>query len=195
MNYRNLGLLVIALVLSAGAGGIWVAYLNAMTNTPKATNADNSTTTSTIINETQEAVVSIESDTSTLNLNDSMDVNIKLDSQGFPIKTLALVLKFDPAVIRLNSIAGTGLFDLYLGDTVDPIKGFLTMTGSTIGEKSVFSDPTFMRINISRISDGDTKLTVAHPTTNIVETSAPYTQVFVETSKSFSIVEKSLNIN
>ena len=201
MNYRNLALFVVALVLTAGAGGIWIAYMNA--NQKTAINTTDTTTNTTVtppapttpkINESTDILVGFDMDSTTLALNDSMDINVKLDSSGSALQTLALAIKFDPAVIRVNSIGGTGVFDLYLGDKVDTTKGYAQISGASTGGKTVSNDPQFARINISRISTGETKLTVASPTTG-TDANSPFTQAVISADVSYSVPEKSLTIN
>lgn len=200
MNYRNLALFVVALVLTVGAGGIWIAYMNA--NQKTATTDSTTTTTppvappaatTPVLSESADVLVGFDMDNATLALNDSMDVMVKLDSSGSQVQTLALALKFDPAVIRVNSIAGTGAFDLYLGDKVDTVKGFAQISGATANGKVVSNDPNFARINISRIAAGSTEITVAKPTAN--QNSDPSTQVVLNTGVSYTVPEKSLTIN
>lgn len=200
MNYRNLALFVVALVLTAGAGGIWIAYMNAnqkaaVTNTDSSTNNTTTppATVSPTLAESTDVIVGFELDSTTIALNDSMDLMVKLDSSGSEIQTLALALKFDPAVIRVNSIAGTGAFDLYLGDKVDTVKGYAQISGATTGGKFVSNDPSFARINISRISAGSTEITVAKPTAN--QNSDPSTEVVLSTGVAYTVPEKSLTIN
>ncbi|MFS8130576.1 MAG: hypothetical protein ACMG57_01215 [Candidatus Dojkabacteria bacterium] len=199
MNYRNLALFVVALVLTVGAGGIWIAYMNANQKAATAT-TDTTTTTVTppavvapVLTESTDVLVGFDMDNTTLALNDSMDIMVKLDSSGSQIQTLALALKFDPAVIRVNSIAGTGAFDLYLGDKVDTVKGFAQISGATSNGKVVSNDPSFARINVSRIAAGSTKITVAKPTAT--QNSDPSTQVVLSTGVAYTVPEKSITIN
>ncbi|MEO6729019.1 MAG: hypothetical protein ABIM99_03790 [Candidatus Dojkabacteria bacterium] len=201
MNYRNLALFVVALVLTAGAVGIGIAYMNANQKAAVNTTTTNNTTTTTppaavapTITESTDILVGFDTDTTTLALNDSMDINVKLDSSGSALQTLALALKFDPAVIRVNSIGGTGAFDIYIGDKVDTAKGYAEISGAATGGKTVANDPQFARVNISRISAGETKLTVASPATGN-EVKHPFTQAVLSADLSYSVPEKSLVIN
>lgn len=195
MHYRNLGLFTTGVVLTIAASSVWVAYLNAgqVSRTPEVTNTTNPSTITKEIMESTDTVVSFEFDSAQLSLNDSIDINIKLDSET-PLQTLSLSMGFDPAVIRVNSIAGTGVFDLYLGDKVDTISGHAQITGAAVSGKTVSKDPTFARINISRIAEGKTELKIANPSSK-TSSFNPYTQAVVSPDLSYSVPVRLLKLN
>jgi hypothetical protein len=200
MTYRNLALLLVALVLSFAAAGVWIVYTNQQsapvttetttTTTPTAPVAPQATT---VPSQSPDAMLSFTNESMTLGVNEEGEARVKLDTSGTDVTTVSLVVNFDPSTIRVDSITGAGKFDLYLGNTVDSTGGFAKISGATTAGKSLTSDSSFAKIKFTRISAGTTALTVAAPSST--NTSDPYSVIIDNGETQYTVPAKTLTIN
>lgn len=199
MNYKNLALLLVALVLSFAAAGVWIVYSNTKQQSTTDVAVDPGTTPPTTttptpptsIPESTDVLLSFDKETMNVGINQTGEVTVMVDSSGAQIQTVSLVAKFDPSMIRVNSITGTGAFDLYLNNTVDSTAGYVRISGATTAGKTVSNDPMFAKINFTRLAAGESEMTVLAPE----GANDPYSVVIDNTGTQYSVPEKVLTIN
>jgi hypothetical protein len=176
MNSKNtvIGLLAVVFTITAAvAGGFYVGAAgqtkpDQTKNKPTAQNQNQNQSpqqtadTKLDIKTTTSVTPKLTATSSVLAVNAVGTVSIDLGVNNQKVHSAEVIVKYDPAVLKLSDLTTGTAFDLFVQKTIDNSTGLLKLSGAKKGKTYLTATANVAKFKVTRLKAGQAKLSIVN---------------------------------